>query len=362
MNDELLIAKLRDLPPELTAPGDRMVRVRERVVRRGRVTAVASTLAVALVAGGASAGVANLRDRAVTPAVAPSCPAQPPFDRTFQDVVVPAAPGVDTEGRLVPRQTPLRAVACKYTKRTFQPDEPSWALQQSALTSGLDRLAEDLWWFPRAPDGWEPVCPTMARVEQVGYLVALQYRGGTVWVATAGDDECEKTTNGAFVSDRMAGDQVERSLAVGAWLPSRAAAPRGAESSDPCRAVGAQPGRHGQDVVLVPPAPVELKVCELVQRPGASRPTYRTGMLRDGVAEFAAQLSSGRSQTNNGGCEASRGVSHHYTLVFRYADGPPVRVGALIGCSPPLLGDTLSAWEAPGTNLAARLASIVTGG
>jgi len=57
-----------------------------------------------------------------------------------------------------------------------------------------------------------------------------------------------------------------------------------------------------------------------------------------------------------------RGVSREYTLVFRYAEGPPVRVSALIGCDPPLLGDTLKAWEAPGTDLAGRLAAVVAGG
>jgi hypothetical protein len=213
---------------------------------------------------------------------------------------------------------------------------------------------------PRAPAGWEPMCHAIGRSEQADYLVALQYRGGTVWVVTAGEDECEKTTNGTFVSDRMAGDQVERSLAAGAWLPWRAAVQPDSMPKNPCRtAAGAQPGRHGQDGVLVPPAPVELLVCELVQRPGTAS-TYRTGTLRDGVAEFAAQLSSGRTQTGDSGCGAPRGVSHDYTLVFRYADGPPVRVAALIGCDPPLLGDTIVAWEAPGTNLATRLAAIVS--
>ena len=48
--------------------------------------------------------------------------------------------------------------------------------------------------------------------------------------------------------------------------------------------------------------------------------------------------------------------------MFRYAEGPPVRVAALIRCDPPLLGDTLKAWEAPGTDLAGRLAAIVAGG
>jgi hypothetical protein len=363
MNDDLLIARLRDLPPELPAPGDRMVRVRERLVRRRRVAVVASTLAVALLAGGVVAGAASRRDRAVTPAVAPSCPAQPPVDSRFKDVVVPAAPGVETGGHLVPRETPLRAVVCKYAKHLGDPANPTWALQAAELTGGLDRLAEDLWWFPRALDAtWTPMCSGRARRNPVDYLVGLQYPGGTVWVATAGVDECETTTNGAFVSGRMAGDQVDRSRAAGTWLPSRADVSGGSWPKDPCLTTGAQPGRFGQDVALVPPAPVELLVCERVRKPGASGETYRTGTLRDGVAEFAAQLGSGRTLTSDGGCQSSRGVTHHYTLVFRYTDGPPVRISAFIGCDPPLVGDTLGAWEAPGTNLVARLASIVAGG
>jgi len=158
----------------------------------------------------------------------------------------------------------------------------------------------------------------------------------------------------------MAGEQVERSLASGAWAPSTVPPKIGGPS--PCDA-GPQPGRYGQDVVLVPPAPVELQVCQEIDvRSPDGRLRYRTGTLRTGVAEFAAKLSSGRTRSSSGGCRAPGGVTASYQLVFRYAEGPPVGVRALIGCDPPLLGATLMASEAPGTNLAARLAAIVAAG
>jgi hypothetical protein len=361
MNDDLLIARLRDLPPDLAAPGDRMARVRRRVGHRRRVRAGVAALAVAVLAGGLAAGFANLRGGVVTPISPASCPADP-GDGTGRSRTVPAPPGVDTGGHLVPRQAPARAVVCRYQLRSYDPakgEVRSWDLRAGTLTGGLDRLGEDLWSFPRAPGGWQPVCPLTGILNPVDYLVALQYPGGTVWVSTAAPGQCEPTTNGDFVSDRSAGAQVERSLAAGAWVPSAAPAKPG--GSSPCD-VGPEPGRFGQDAVLVPPAPVELQVCLRTDGP-AGRARYRTGTLRTGVAEFAAELSSGRTEAGNRGCHAPGGdVTASYELLFRYADGPPVRVQALIGCDPPLLGATLMAWEAPGTDLAARLAAIVAAG
>jgi hypothetical protein len=366
MNDDLLIAKLRDLPPALAAPGDRMASVRRRVTRRRRTTAGAATLAVALLAGGVAAGFAELRDRAVTPdRPAPACPANPGGGTDGTEVVVPARPGVDTGGRLVPRETPRRAVVCRYALDRYDPAQgqgPTWTLRADELAGGLDRLADDLWWFPSAPPGWRPACALMARSHPVNYLIGLQYPGGTVWVATPGDGECGVTTNGDLVSDRPAGDRVERSLDARTWVPPRATP--AADQDRLCRA-GAEAGRHGQDDVLVPPAPVELLVCRQTDDQTADgRPVYSTGTLRDGVAEFAAQLSSGRTVPDTGtrGCSAPRGVTATYKLVFRYAEGPPVGIGALIGCDPPLLGATVKAWEAPGTNLEARLEAIIRAG
>jgi hypothetical protein len=364
MNDDLLIAKLRDLPPALAAPGDRMASVRRRVTRRRRTTAGAATLAVALLAGSVAAGFDELRDRAVTPdRPAPACPADPGGGADGTEVVVPAPPGVDTGGRLVPRETPRRAVVCRYARDRDDPGRgPTWTLRAGELTGGLDRLADDLWWFPTTPPGWRPVCAAMARSHPVDYLVGLQYPGGTVWVATPGDGECGATTNGDLVSDRPAGDRVQRSLDAGTWVPPRATP--GAGQDNLCEA-GAESGRHGQGDVLVPPAPVELLVCKQSddQTPDG-RPLYSTGTLRDGVAGFAAQLSSGRTipDTDTRGCSAPQGVTATYRLVFRYAEGPPVIIGALVGCDPPLVGATVKAWEAPGTNLVARLEAIIRAG
>jgi hypothetical protein len=277
------------------------------------------------------------------------------------EVVVPGPPGVDTGGHLVPRQGPARAVVCRYTLQSYdRTDGPSWALRAGALTDGLDRLGEDLWWFPRAPTGWMPVCTTQAELHPVGYLVGLQYPGGTVWLSTADPGHCETTTNGDFVSDRLAGDQVERSLAAGAWVPS--ARKPWADETNPC-ATGPETGRYGQDTTLVPPAPVELQICrQSDDQSPQGLPIYGTATLRTGVAELAAQLSSGRSQSGNPGCRTSGGITATYELIFRYAEGPPVRVTAIIGCDPPLVGDTLQTWEAPGTDLATRLAAIYAAG
>jgi hypothetical protein len=358
MNDDLLIARLRDLPPDLGTPGDRMASVRRRVTRRRRARTGVAALAVALLAGGLAAGFADLRDRAVTPdRPAPACPADPGGPGGNR-VTVPAAPGVDTGGHLVPRQAPTRAVVCRYALRSYDPTkgQASWALRAGALAGGLDRLGEDLWWFPRAPTGWMPVCTTRWNPHPVDYLVGLQYPGGTVWISTAGSSECTTTTNGDFVSDRLAGDQVERSLAAGAWVPS-ARLPR-ADETNPCE-TGPEPGRYGQDTTLVPPAPVELRICrQSDDQSSQGLPIYGSATLRTGVAELAAQLSSGRTQSSNPGCDASGGITDSYLLLFRYAEGPPVRVGAVIGCDPPLVGDTVVAWEAPGTDLATRLAAI----
>jgi hypothetical protein len=364
MNDDLLIAKLRDLPPDLTAPGDRMANVRRRVTRRRRATAVATTLAVALLAAGAAAGVADLRDRAVTPdRSVPTCPANPGGGTDGREVLVPAPPGVDTGGHLVPRTTPSAAVVCKYTLRLYNPakgEVPSWALQSVDVTDGLQRMGEDLWWFPAQPTEPSLECPASAHLHPVDYLVGLRYpSGGTVWVSTPGKWQCRTTTNGALFSSRSAGDQLERSMAAGAWVASRATP--STHEPDPCH-TGPEPGRAGETDVLVPPAPVELQVCERIDRPGAQPPAFRTGTLRDGVAEFAAQLSAGCTVPDNTRCPVRGGAARTYTLLFRYADGPPVRIWARIGGDPPLLGAALPGWETPGTDLAARLAAIVEAG
>ena len=200
-----------------------------------------------------------------------------------------------------------------------------------------------------------------SRVPQPGGLPrrsAVPDRGNGLGLL-AGPGRCRNTSNGALFSNRSAGDQAERSLAAGAWVASEIETDT--VERDPCQ-TGPEAGRSGDDVVLVPPAPVELRVCERIDQPAGKRPTFRTGTLRDGVAEFAAKLSSGRTVTDGRGCAAPRGVTRTYTLVFRYEEGPPVRIGALIGCDPPLLGATVQAWEAPGTGLAARLAAIVASG
>jgi len=108
---------------------------------------------------------------------------------------------------------------------------------------------------------------------------------------------------------------------------------------------------------------VELQVCQQSEdQTPDGRTLYGTATLRTGVAELAAKLSSGPTGSDVVECQAPRGIADAYVLIFRYAEGPPVRVGAVIGCYPPLVGDTVSTWEAPGTDLAARLKAIMAGG
>jgi hypothetical protein len=274
-------------------------------------------------------------------------------------MTVPAPPTVDTGGHLVPRTTPTRVISCKYTSHSGI--EPSWALQPYEFTSGLDRMAQDLWWLPATAEDLPRACPTVARAQSVDYLIGLRYAGGgTVWVSTGDRWGCRNSTNGKVFSSRIVGDQLGSSLAAGRWVPSRSTTDR--LDPNPCR-TGPEPGRFGEDTTLVPPSPVELQVCENLGPPAVNQPAvYRTGTLRTGVAEFAAQLSSGRSESSVMGCHAPRGIHHDYTLTFRYAEGPPVSVHALIPCEPPLLGETLKVQEAPGTDLAGRLAAVVAGG
>jgi hypothetical protein len=355
-----LLEHLRHLPPDLPAPGDRMERVRSRVARRRRRTAGAAGLAVAVVAAGVTAGVAGI-DRAPTPDRAPplTCPQQPPRKGADGKMTVPAAPTVDTRGHLVPRETPTRALTCRYTRHSGT--TPSWALQSYELRAGLDDLAEDLWWFPVTTDESMQVCPAVATANPVDHLLGLTYAGGgTVWISTPDPEGCRDTTNGARFSYRSAGDQIERSVAAGRWVPSQT--PRDRLEPDPCTA-GPETGRFGEEAAIVPPSPVELQVCQRIDTPGAKQPaSFRTGTLREGVADFAAQLGSAPVQPRTSGCYAPRGVSHNYTLLFRYAEGPPVRVFVMIGCEYPVVGRLFSGNEPPGMDLAGRLAAVVAGG
>jgi hypothetical protein len=159
--------------------------------RRLRTWAMAAA-AVVLLAGGGSllAVVLHSTNHPVATLPAPTCPASVETD-VRGPLTVPA-PGVATNGHLVPEQIPGAAVVCTYT---FHDVNTPGQRQVVILTGSLDRAARQLYRTP-VQDSSHEECPANIPMNTTIHVLGLAYKNGDVWIAV--DDWCAAlTTNGS---------------------------------------------------------------------------------------------------------------------------------------------------------------------
>jgi phage tail protein X len=148
-------------------------------------------------------------------------------------------------------------------------------------------------------------------------------------------------------------DPLGPSAQVGQWLAGDV--PK--NTSFPCRE-GRRPGRFGAQTVAVPPGAVEAHVCLFAVAPGGKSGMAARTVRGDALATLARTLNSGRTKASTAECAVPTGVAQ-WSVVFRYASGPPVLVQSLPDCGAPFTNGTLDLW--PATDAAALLESIVSG-
>lgn len=283
-----------------------------------RGVAVLLLLLAAAGCGGDPADDVAIGSPAASPQAVGGCPAE--FTADDREPWVPERPTTETDGRLVPDADPVEATICRYGALR---EEPSQLAGQVVLEQGLDRIRHDLL-LPRKLDGQSIAC-TAAGGPRVPHLLRLRYADGELWVSTTQDvNSCEDTGNGDFVSAVYAGAQVAASYDAQAWVP---APPR----RGPCSA--GTSGRLGQERTLVPNGWTSVQVCR-DDAPPTELPT-------DEAERVAQILQEVGTTAGTSGCGGQPRTS--YSLVFRYPAGPPVTVGFLPGCEPPLSNRSLDA-------------------
>jgi hypothetical protein len=256
-------------------------------------------------------------------------PADRPADRGGRDLWVPAAPrGFDASARLVPPQVPARAIVCAY----IGPRSPAGRSGSVPLTGDLSGVMNDLAWVPPAPT--VGACTTnLSLTDGDYYLIGLSYPGATVWVAATGN-HCGGSSNGMFYSRTSLSRQALSSYKAQRW----AATPG---SNDACRRSGFERlGRLGQQSSMVPGNPISVSVCEVSAADGG-KATQRTET--SGVERFTSALGALKTSPDGGACKPDGQPFTDYSLVFGYAEGPPVNVEVYSSCRPAIHNGSLQA-------------------
>ncbi len=366
-----LIARLRDAggPDDPVDPGAVVEQAR---VRRGRRTAVLSSLAaVALIGGAVGIGTRILpaRDMAGVAASAPSPDTRSPESPSSSGPLVcptgvawaddlaavpdvPSAPvmprGVDPTSRLVPDAVPVEAIVCRYgsdEQMTSAASTPSpgatldsgtprrTSLSGSVpLTQGLAGVPDDLAWLPRRPasDGLR-MC-TFKGGPTTPYLLGLRYAGATgeglVWVAASDDPSgCRDSDNGAFTTKTSLGSTFATASRQKRWPAPRPA--------DPCEV---STGRLGSDTALIPPGAVSAVLCAQ----GSAHPVPPSTFRK--VQEVLAPV---RVDPRTAGVTCPAGATARQRLVISYDRGPTTWLLAGRDCQPQLAGPLLGATDVP---------------
>ena len=260
------------------------------------------------------------------PVSALACPNTVPAGRGGRDLWVPAVPlGFDGAARLVPLQAPARAIVCAY----IGPRSPAGKSGSALLTDDLSGVMNDLAWVPPAPAAG--ACTSnLLLTDSDYYLIGLSYPGATVWVAASGD-HCGGSSNGVFSSRANVSSQALSWYKAQRW----AATP---VSNDACKRSGF--GRLGQQSSMVPGHPVSVSVCELSATDGG-KATQRTET--SGVERFTNALGALKTSPDGGACKPNGQPFTNYSLVFGYAEGPPVNVDVFSSCRPAIHNGSLQA-------------------
>jgi hypothetical protein len=304
--------------------------------------AVAAAVVVLAVVGTVVAirGVGDGRHSAAPAPTALDCPpnfAAAPGD--FSPLWVPAkARGVDGTRRLVPLQTPSRALVCGYESQRFSATRAGMPLTgTAALGRDLSRLPGALAWLPRTLPGQSVACLSDARaIDSHSYLIGLTYPGGTMWVSAPGN-HCDGATNGSFVTSTNLATFAAAALTAHE-VPPLASTPTGPHTA--CEVTNS--GRLGQETEMVPDHPVSATMCKVTPVHPASSPILAV----PDPGTLAAKLNSLHTAPSASGCNdtgPNGAVYARYELLFRYSDGPPVLVILTPGCHPSVDNRSLQA-------------------
>jgi hypothetical protein len=134
------------------------------------------------------------------------------------------------------------------------------------------------------------------------------------------------------------GDQVGAWYASGAWAPKP---PRNPPNENPC---WRDPGRLGQETTMVPGDPVSVQVCEGTNR--GDRVSYRSVSATDGYRGLVVALDALPTGMSSSSCQGAGQQVVSYSLLFQYAEGPPVLVRVDPNCDPSIDNQSLQARDA----------------
>lgn len=268
-------------------------------------------------------------------------------------LTVPASPqGVDGRARLLPDRAPTSLVVCGYPVmdiRRPQPLTAPFALAHRALATAEQQrdVVALLSWAPRGSLADRP-CTAMAG-DETAYLVGAAYGDAVVWVAALADaNHCADSTNGDFVSRAPLGNDLDARFGRRAPM-NPAPSPCGVSRS----------GRLGDDRTLAPAGDPAATVC----RAGMSG-EQALDLTADQSRQVVAALRALPTRPTGSTCQGRPGQSPdaRFTLVLRYAVGPPAVVEVNPACRPAVLGGGLEADDAgPVAALVSRWSSPGSG-
>ena len=262
-----------------------------------------------------------------TPPSALTCPKTVPVDKRTNPWVPAKPQGLDGSARLAPLREPARAIVCAYIRSPTTAAESGSVL----LTGDLSGVMNDLAWMPPARAlPARPCTADLLLTDGDYYLIGLSYSGSTEWVA-APSNHCAGSSNGVFASTANLSGRASAWYKAHHWTATPG-------SNDACNPSGF--GRLGQQDRMVPDHPVSVSVCEVSAADGG-KATQRTGTT--GVGSLASAFGALRASAWHYQCKPDGQPLTDYSLLFGYAEGPPVIVSVVTNCAPAINNGSLQA-------------------
>jgi hypothetical protein len=206
-------------------------------------------------------------------------------------------------------------------------------LRTRSVTTGAERstVVDAMTWAPRSNRRPRP-CTAMAGKE-TAYLVGAAYGDAIVWVAAKADaNACSTASNGDFVAGAPLGVLLDETLGTQR---------RPTVAEERCRTRSW--GRLGDDRSLAPDGGPTVVVC----RDGADGAANAKALDAGQSAEVVTALRALGTRPTDQTCQGSGRVrASRFTLVLRYAVGPPVSVRVDPDCAPSVMGSNLESDDA----------------
>lgn len=137
------------------------------------------------------------------------------------------SPPFQPSQQLVPAETPVSAVVCRYRlvvfgvngQQTPQPESTHPLFTAQRISAGLDTLAQDLSTLRPSTAGASRACTMMAGPVDLLALRLDYAGGGVVWVQSQTDvNRCAQATNGQFSTEAYLADSIETSAQTSQWM------------------------------------------------------------------------------------------------------------------------------------------------